>query len=288
MRDSELEFEAELEDLMSLLERSDLETEAEMFSPPPVVIHGPLFDLACGGCANGQCVPCPDKFCAACPVHGGTCRAVLLDAINEAIQLALGAAAKLESAISVPPGSRNREQKETARLFTAFFCHDPSLFIPWAHGPSGASIAVRFRSVAKELDGGRKIHFVCRPTTDPCGNEDTCCDKDTFAFTMRGNHINLFLCSQFWDDDQQRQPGLPAVDNRAGTIIHEMLHMLFGEGPESGHGKIHGILDADPKRANSHCYNAFVLRVNGFGGDKVSNDGCGPCQAAAREFEYEV
>jgi hypothetical protein len=284
MRDAEVELEAELENLMVLLSESELESEAERFSPPAT--HGPLFDLACGNCADGQCVPCPDGFCAACPVQHGACRAVLGDAIVEAIKLARGAAAKLESAISVPPGSRNNEQKETARLFTAFFCHDPSLFIPWAHGPSGASIAVRFRAVAKELDGGRKIHFVCRPTTDPCGDVDTCCDKDTFAFAMRGNHINLFLCPQFWDDNQQRQRGLPAVDNRAGTIIHEMLHMLFGEGPESGHGKIRGILDADPKRANAHCYNAFVLRVNGFGRDQVSNDGCGSCQAMAHEFEY--
>jgi hypothetical protein len=58
-----------------------------------------------------------------------------------------------------------------------------------------------------------------------------------------------------------------------------MLHMLFGEGPESGHGKIRGIKDRDPKRANAHCYNAFVLRVNGFGRDKVSDKKCGACGA---------
>jgi len=66
-----------------------------------------------------------------------------------------------------PPGSRNKDAKETARLFRAFFCHDPSLLIPWAGGPSGASVAVRFRAVADELDGGRRILFICRPTRVP-------------------------------------------------------------------------------------------------------------------------
>jgi Lysine-specific metallo-endopeptidase len=277
MRDFELELEAELEDLMDVLMESNLEAEAEMFSPSTT---GPLFDLACTGCADGQCVPCPDAACAVCPAHDGGCRAMLGDAIIETIKLASAAAAKLDSAISVPPASRNPVQKETARLFTAFFCHDPSTFIPWAHGPSGASVAERFRAVARELAGGRRIHFLCRPTTDPCAEEDaTCCPPNDFAFTMPGNNITLFLCERFWDDADQRKPGLPPIDNRAGTIIHEMLHMLFGEGPESGHGKIRGIKDRDPKRANAHCYNAFVLRVNGFGIDKVSDKKCGACGA---------
>jgi len=56
----ESELEAELEDLIALLSESDLETEAEMFSPAPT---GPIFDVACAGCAD-QCVACPDGQCA--------------------------------------------------------------------------------------------------------------------------------------------------------------------------------------------------------------------------------
>lgn len=282
MSEAELELEDELEELMALLSESDLGAEAELFSlATPSVIRGPIFDVACTGCAAGQCVACPDGQCAACPVHDGRCRAVLGEAISEAIRLARNAATKIDAAISVPPGARNADARETARLFRAFFCHDPSMLIPWTGGPSGASVAQRFRAVADELAGGRRILFICRPTRVPCPDSDeTCCTPGDHAFTMPlqpGRASALFMCDRFWNDAIQRQQGLPAVTNRAGTIIHEMLHMLFGHGPESGHNKIRGILDTDPKRANAHCYNAFVLRVNGFGRDRVSNAGCGTC-----------
>jgi len=275
MYEAEFELEAELEDLMAGLAESDLEWEAEQFAPPAV--SGPIFDLQCTGCAPGQCVACQDGSCAACPVAGNRCRTVLREAIMEAITLANNAADKLEAAIKVPPAMRDKDAKETARLFTAFFCHDPSLFISWAGGPSGASIAERFRMVARELSGGRRIIFICRPDRVGCPDtDDTCCLPGTEAFTLPqtpGRESTLFLCPRFWRDDLQRQPGLPAVTNRAGTIIHEMLHMLYGFGP----GKGRGILDSDPKRANAHCHNAFVLRVNKYGRDRVSTAGCGSC-----------
>src|SRR5579859_7253306 len=100
MFEAESELEAELEDLISLLSENDLAAEAEMFGPAPT---GPIFDVACTGCANGQCVVCPDGNCAACPTHGGKCRMVLFQAVVEAIKLARNAAAKIEAAISVPP-----------------------------------------------------------------------------------------------------------------------------------------------------------------------------------------
>ena len=43
MRDFELELEGELEDLMSVLAESELESEAEMFAPAAT---GPIFDVA--------------------------------------------------------------------------------------------------------------------------------------------------------------------------------------------------------------------------------------------------
>jgi hypothetical protein len=277
MHDAELEFEAELEDLVNTLLDTDLESEAEMFAP--AAIRGPIFDVACTGCAAGQCTACPDGQCAACPIHGGGCRAVVAQAIIEAITLARNAADKIDAAISVARTSRNPAARETARLFRAFFCHDPSDVIPWTGGPSGASVAQRFRAVARELGGGRRIHFICRETRDPCGDVDeTCCSPGDFAFTMpllAGRGSTIFLCAPFWDDIHL--PGLPNEDRRGGTILHETLHMLFGHGPESGRHGIHGILDADPKRANAHCYKAFALRVNGFGQDPVARDGCGPC-----------
>jgi len=276
MRNPELELEAELEDLMAMLSESNLEAESEQFTPAAT---GPIFDVACTGCAEGQCVACGDGQCAACPAHDGRCRALLFQAVAEGIKMARNAADKIDAAISVPAASRNNAAKETARLFNAFFCHDPSKFISWAGGPSGASIAVRFRSVANELDGGRRIHFICRDVRVPCGpTDDTCCDPGDNAFTMAtrpGRESTIFLCPPFWTE--QHLPGLPDEDRRGGTIVHEMLHMLFGHGPESGQHGIHGILDADPKRANAHCYKAFLLRVNGFGQDPVASGGCGHC-----------
>lgn len=275
MYEAEFELEAELEDLMAVLAESDLESEAEMFTPAVAVSTGPIFDVACTGCANGQCVACDDGQCAACPVAGGACRTALRQAVIEAIKLANNSAAKLEAAIKVDPGKRDKDAQETARLFRAFFCHDPSLFIPWAGGPSGASVAERFRAVARELNGGRRILFVCRPTVAGCADTDqTCCSATDNAFTMpllAGRASTIFLCQGFWDN--VILPGLPNADRRGGTILHETLHLLFGH----GNGKGRGILDSDPKRANAHCYKAFALRVNGFGRDPVANAGCGAC-----------
>ena len=86
--------------------------------------------------------------CAAC----AACGPLLRDAIKEAIRLAKNAASKLDAAVKVAPGSRdkNPEARETARLFRAFFCHDLLTPIPWANNaPSGANVAVRLRAVAR-------------------------------------------------------------------------------------------------------------------------------------------
>jgi hypothetical protein len=61
-----------------------------------------------------------------------------------------------------------------------------------------------------------------------------------------------------------------------------MLHLLFAKHGVSATRTAPeipatGILDEGPKRANAHCYKAFVLRVNGFGRDPLAVDGCGKC-----------
>jgi hypothetical protein len=261
MRDVEHELESELEELMSMLAESDLEAEAEIFAPAGPT--GPIFDVACTGCAGGQCVPCQSGLCVACPVHGGGCRTVLRAAIIEAIKLARKAADKVDAATSVEPGKRGKDAKETARLFTFFFCHDPSLPIPWAGGPSGITVAARLRAVAQELDGGRRILFECRP------------DGGCNAFTVVGQHSTVFLCPPFWGNAGLR--GLPEVDRRAATIIHEMLHNLFDVDDFT---RQNDPTQNTPRRFDAHCYEAFVLRVNGFGADPLDVQVCGqqPCE----------
>jgi hypothetical protein len=256
------ELEREFEEESPELEWDEIPSRNERFVDDP--IGRPIFDIACTGCADGGCHP------------------VLRSAIVEAIRLAIGAARKLEVASSLGPSLRDKDAKETARLFRAFFCHDPSLPIVWAgNQASGLSVAKRLRSVAKELGGGRRILFLCLPTRSDCPRGDpTCCGvPEINARSVPGSNT-VGLCEDFWAD--QRLPGLPDLDRRAGTIVHEMLHLLFAK-----HGisatrttpeiPATGILDQGPKRANAHCYKAFVLRVNGFGRDPLAVEGCGPC-----------
>jgi hypothetical protein len=259
--DAEFELEAELNRLMTVLERSDLESEAEMFGPAAT---GPLFDLACAGCAAGQCVPCTSGLCVACPLHGGACRAALRDAILEAIKLANNAANLVDAAVALPSARRGSAEKETTRLYKFFFCHDPATFISWAGGPSGATVSARLRAVARELGGGRRLLFECRPTGG--------CN----AFTIPGVHSTVFLCPPFWAD--QGLPGLPEVDRRAGTVLHEMLHNLYDLDDAT---RFNNAAQPTPRRFDAHCYEAFVLRINGFGADQTDVQNCGqaPCEA---------
>jgi hypothetical protein len=249
MYNSDLELEAELEELMSVLLESDLESESETSEG----------DVGCTGCKERGCF------------------AVLHQAILEAIRLANAAANKIDAAMA---DSGSKSAQETTRLFQAFFCHGPSFAVSGAgNAPSGASVANRFRSVAHELGPGREIMFICGDTASVCA-KNVCC-ADDFARvdppTTALDRRTIFLCARFWDartsaelggnplrglDDPRLQlvdrrfPGLPEVDRRAGIIIHETLHLLFDLGD-----------DASPRRFDAHCYAAFALRVNGFGGD---------------------
>jgi len=274
------EFEAELEDLMSVLSASDMESEAEMFTAQ---VRGPIFDLQCTACAAGQCVACQDAHCAACPVMNGDCRSVLSQAISEAIGLARNAAGKIDAAIRVAPARRDAPARQTADIFTSFFCHDPLAVVPWAGGPSGIIVARRLRAVADELDGGRRMRFVCRDERADCRQHDPaesiCCAPTDNAFTVPGLHSTVFLCPQFWAE--QGIPNLPEKQRRAATIIHEMLHNLYDLDdefrspiPQPPNPRI-----PTPRRFDAHCYEAFVLQVNGFGVDQADIDMCGsfPC-----------
>jgi hypothetical protein len=198
-------------------------------------------------------IECPDG-CP--PVMAGQCRAVLRRAIRDAIKLASNAAIKLDEAIKVEPSKRDAEAKNTARLFQFFFGHDPSHLIPWdAPHKSGASVAKRFRAVVKALQkGGRNTLFRCLVTRPGCADDDlTCCAPNANAWVSRADPNVLNLCAQFWDPPAGLR-GLPPPSYRSGVIIHEMLHMLF-----------HEFLQHDTRRANAHCYEAFALRLAGFG-----------------------
>jgi hypothetical protein len=245
----ETELEDELNKLMEVLSISDLEAEAEMFAPPVhTVSRRPIVDIKCDACSAGA-----------------QCGTILRDAVVQAIKMARRAADKLDAAISVEPRQRDEAGRKTAQLFTDIFCHDPSLPIPWAeNSPSGATVAYRFRAVARELDGGRRIHFVCRPTVSPCTTE-SCCPAE-FARAREGEPI--VLCDNFWQDPDIE--GLPAESFRGAILIHEMLHFLFAA-PSGGMGG-----DWGRRRVNPTCYEQFVLRVNGC--LALPSSRCKPCR----------
>ena len=218
-----------------------------VFEPAPSAMAGfgeptgPLFH-----------VPCP----AGCPpVAAAQCRAVVRQAIIEAIKLANNAASKLEVASKLAPSKRDKDAKRTADVFTFFFGHDPSKPVPWAGNvASGNTVAHRFRAVARELGGGRRITFRCNLGPLCAGN---------VAVTNQAAEPNVMnLCAPFWAPPAS--PGLPAEGFRAGTLIHEMLHMIY---PDFFHHAGHPSGDPERRRDNAHCYKGFALRVGGYGRD---------------------
>ncbi|HTP98168.1 MAG TPA: hypothetical protein VMN56_02500 [Casimicrobiaceae bacterium] len=215
---------------MSYLHQTPLATLGE---PVPAAPQGPVFDLNCAG----ACAPFTDA----------QCRGVLQRAILDAIALANNAAQKLEA--SAPDA-------ETVRLFRFFFGHPPSTNIPWADNTeSRVSVAKRFRAAANELNGGRRTQYscVCAPTA-PAGRRGE----------TRGP-LDVRLCPAFW-----RPAGLRVSDRffRAGVVLHEMIHQLFGE-------FLHDVSTVS-MRVNAHCYEAFAMRLAGHAADPSDVRRCRP------------
>lgn len=195
-----------------------------------------------------QChVGCP-------PVVAASCRTIVHQAIRTAIKVALNAASKLEA---------SQPDAETVRLFRFFFGHFPSRLVLWAgNKSSGTIVAQRFRRVAEELGGGRRIIFRC----------DATCAATTNARTNAVNAPNqISLCQRFWTAPAVSRPGNSRRVFRAGVILHEMLHLLYND---FFHHPGHPSGDPTRRRDNSHCYEAFSMRLSGFGADPADVSQC--------------
>ena len=202
-------------------------------------------------------VQCPNPpGCS--PLDPAGCAAAIREAVPEAIRLANNAAAKLEALVGVPVASRDADARRTAERFAEFFGHDPAHPITWAgNEESAVSVAKRFRAVARELNGGRRVTFHCRPTADPCGDTDlTCCATDDNAWYNTRERNDITLCDGFWNPPANIPAGLSVRRFRAAIIIHEMLHMLYEHLRDDGHGRI-----------RAACYQAFSLRIGGIPAD---------------------
>ena len=215
---------------MSYLHETQQDTLGE---PPTPAVRAPVFDLDCAG----ACAPFTDA----------QCRGVLRRAILDAIALATNAAEKLEA---------KTPDAETVRLFRFFFGHPPSTNIPWADNtPSRVSVAQRFRSVANELNGGRRTRYSCVcEATAPAGRRGETRDS-----------LDVRLCPAFW-----RPAGLHVSDQifRAGVVLHEMIHQLFGE-------FLHDVSTVS-MRVNAHCYEAFAMRLAKHAADPGDVRQCRP------------
>jgi hypothetical protein len=234
------EFEEELEELEPLFGRRGSRAHAAFESPASVPVDFDVFPPRLG---------CP----AWTKAHY---KDVVRAAVNEAIQLANNAASKLEAAVSAGPGKRDKEAKETARLFGSFFCHDPSRPVTWAgNQASGASVATRFRAVASALAGGLHIRYRCDPFCSPT--------ERAYSYDHHDPNV-IYLCPLFWFPPKMR--GLPSIAFRGGVILHEMLHVLYRDFFYHRPG--------ERRRNNAYCFKAFALRAKGWGQDNIALSGC--------------
>ena len=186
------------------------------------------------------------------------------------------AATKLDATLIFGP--RTKSANDTATLFTRIFGHDPRTPVKWAGNiASGASIADRFRKVARELagpaKGGRTITF----RSDPAGPN---CPPGRRGFVDPSDppHV-IHLCPRFWNPPPQA--GLPPEGFRGGVILHEMLHVLypglFGHDTVDDDGHIvrqNTSPWGERRRNNAHCFRAFALRAAGQGQDNLALPRC--------------
>jgi hypothetical protein len=117
---------------------------------------------------------------------------------------------------------------------------------------SGALTAHRFRRAAEELNGGRVLDFRCM--AHPTANAGV-----PHLVGGRPNRTQIWLFPQYWT--QRRE-------HRAGTLVHEMLHLYY----------LHLIVDPNTalaRRINAHCYEWLVLRLNNVTPNPVDFTACG-------------
>lgn len=181
--------------------------------------------------------------CSTCPPYTATqCRDILRRAILDAIDLANNAASKLE--VSPVDATTNGH-------FLHLYGHPPTRPVPWAgNRPSGSIVARRLRIVARELHTrGTQFHCGC-PGARPTVN----------ASTLRPYTLNTIrLCPRFWRQSRMW---------RAGILLHEMLHLFFGQFFR------HHPNDPERRRDNAHCYEAFALLVAGHTPDNSDITAC--------------
>lgn len=208
----------------------------------PAVTTTPAFRFFCpGNCA---------------PEAANRCRTIVEAALRDATWLADNAAARLEA-----------RDAEAVRLFRFFF-GDPERAVPWAgNRPAADLVAGRYRSAANGFRT-RVPHVRCSARAD-CNAFTQARAAPSAANPLPRNTI--LLCRPFWGGNP---PGTTQRFWRAAIVLHEMLHLLYWQ--FFGH-QANLPRPGDPeerRRDNSHCYEAFALRVAGEGADAFDVTAC--------------
>jgi hypothetical protein len=190
------------------------------------------------------------------PQTAARCQAIVARAIRDAIVLAERAAQRLE-----------QRDAEALRLFRFFF-GDPLRPVPWADNRLAADlVARRYRAVA--------AGFRTRVPHVRCSTRAGCnAFVQPRAAASPANPLprnTILLCPPFWGPGPA---GTVPRFRRAAIVLHEMLHLLFWE--FFGH-QANLPRPGDPeerRRDNSHCYEAFALRVNGHAAEAGDVGAC--------------
>ena len=190
------------------------------------------------------------------PQTAAQCQRVVAQAVRDAIALAERAAQRLE-----------QRDAEALRLFRFFF-GAPLRPVPWADNrPAADLVAQRYRAVAAGFRS-RVPHIRC--------SADAGCNAfvEPRAAPSPANPLprnTIMLCPPFWGPGPA---GTVPRFRRAAIVLHEMLHLLFWE--FFGH-QVNLPRPGDPeerRRDNSHCYEAFALRVNGHAAEADDVSAC--------------
>lgn len=245
MRDPELELEAELEDLMSVLEKSDLEAEAEAF--------------ASGSACNDTGLPQPKPGRSGvsatkikCPSRGDVQR-ILNSVVSNAVQMLDNTIAELTNARKAacqgkPLGWPLLHDITACWLqFKLGVCIEDRA--SWTAGTfQSGSVAEVIRRLVRPRDllAGNEILFVCE---DNCGELEV-----AWTEAHRGKKCipgtperTIHLCPLFW--------GVDVAPFREQVIIHEASHLAHcGE----HRNPPFGVSIGEP-----YCLAEFVLATNG-------------------------
>jgi hypothetical protein len=177
--------------------------------------------------------------------------AVTADQLRASLQAALVDAVTWTSRAAYLLRRTERSKGDTARLFEESFgtrfSHIPSWRPAGQTWDRGDVVRARLLFITKLLAGG-SIHFFCWGSPAFCP-ECTTVPPNYYACSSWGKKYVICLGKAFWDDWKAGR-----TDSMASTLVHESLHIYFGQLIAHGEKGRYG---------DTSCYQRFVLLMAG-------------------------